>query len=95
MTSDKGIKLNLDELGKVLVTARDLKKLSKEEIRRFKEVPLNKWAQEAHILKEQAALEMTSDPQAEFINIKDRHPRIQKQASSCRRHSALTENCFQ
>ena len=47
VTSDKGIKLKLDELGKVLVTARDLKKLSKEEMRQFKEVPLNKWAQEA------------------------------------------------
>ena len=48
LTSDKGIMLDMDTLGKVIMCARDLPKMSRNDQSRFRELTLDKWIEEAN-----------------------------------------------
>ena len=73
MTNDKGVLLDMDGLNKVCLTALKFPKMSKAQRDVYKELPLDKWADEASKAKQQAAMEDKKDLRAAFFSIAERH----------------------
>ena len=68
-TSESGIVLDLDALGKVITCARDLPKQFRGVQSRFKELTLDKWVDEAKKDKQQIAIEDKNDVVAALYDI--------------------------
>ena len=73
MTNDKGVLLDMDGLNKVCLTALKFPKMSKVQRDVYKELPLDKWADEASKAKQQAFIEDKKDLRAAFFSIAERH----------------------
>ena len=51
LTNDKGIKLTMKALGKVIEGARDLQKRFKNDLERFKSITLDRWVEQIDLEK--------------------------------------------
>ena len=73
LTSEKGIMLDMETLGKVILCARDLPKMPRGEQTQFKELTLDKWVEEAKKDKQQQVIENKNDIVDAFTSIVHRH----------------------
>jgi hypothetical protein len=73
LTSEANVTVNMDELAKIIVSARDMPKLHKSDQTRFKELRLDQWVEEAKKEKKHEVIENKNDLVDAFFSITERH----------------------
>ena len=73
LTNERRITLDMSELGKVILCARDLTKRSRSELNRFKDITLDRWPYEASKEKQNSDINDKNHLTTAFLSIADRY----------------------